>query len=119
MSEINPNLLDKIKTKLETEEYWYTKLRLEVSKIFFAVVASLYFFFYLATVWGLAPELMWQLTSASFALFVFAICIFIYDLLIYWFTIYTNRVSLFRIPIMVILTIIFLALVALNYGVKI
>ena len=50
MAKINANLISKIKEKLTSDSSAYARIKLDISKTFFAITASLYFFFYLSTI---------------------------------------------------------------------
>ncbi|EKE27813.1 MAG: hypothetical protein ACD_3C00146G0012 [uncultured bacterium (gcode 4)] len=119
MVKINANLLSKIKDKFSSDENAYIRIKLDISKAFFAISASLYFFFYLSTIAWFQVDLFWKLLVWIFPIFLFSIVALAYDLVIYLLNTYSDKANKMKIPLIVILWLIYCTILAIYLGLKI
>ena len=119
MLKINSDLFSRIKDRFNSNKNAYARIKLEISKIFFGLMSSIYFFLYLSTVAGFEVELVSKLLIVIYPIFVFSIFVLLYDLCIYWTNIYySEKVNTIKIPILFILTVIYTWLIAIFLGLK-
>lgn len=118
MLKINSDLLSKIKDKFDSDKNTYAKIKLEVSKIFFVLMASLYFFFYLSTIAWFQVDIFSKLLYSIYPVFLFSVFALLYDTIIYWTRLYEEKVNTIKIPLIITFTIIYLILLAIFLGLK-
>ncbi|MDD2565591.1 MAG: hypothetical protein PHZ26_03295 [Candidatus Gracilibacteria bacterium] len=118
MLKINSELFSKIKDKFASDKNTYAKIKLEESKIFFALMASMYFFFYLSTIAGYQIDIFSKLLSGIYPVFLFSIFILLYDIIVYGTRIYEKKVNTIKLPLIITFTIIYLILIAIFLGLK-
>lgn len=115
MTKINWNFFLKIKEKLTTDKNAYVKIKLELSKKFFALVAVIYFFLYISVVSSFLTKYTSLLLYAFFPVFVFAIFALIYDMFNYLLVRNSDKANVYRMPLLVICILVWLAIVLLYY----
>ncbi|EKE29254.1 MAG: hypothetical protein ACD_2C00200G0005 [uncultured bacterium (gcode 4)] len=118
MSKINANLITKIRDLFSSDKNAYVRIKLDISKAFFAISASLYFFFYLSTIAWFQVDLFWKLLVWIFPVFLFSIVALAYDLLVYVLSLYSEKTNALKIPILVILWIFYVAVLTIFLGLK-
>jgi len=119
MLKINSELFSRIKDKFNSDKNIYAKIKLETSKIFFALMVTLYFWFYLCTIAWFQPELFAKLLYWIYPVFLFSIFTLIYDVIIYGTSIhYKESVNATKIPLFIALAVIYLWFIAVYLWLK-
>ncbi|MDD2487271.1 MAG: hypothetical protein PHS92_02795 [Candidatus Gracilibacteria bacterium] len=118
MMKINSDLINKIKQKIASENSFYISIKLEISKIFFIFVTTLYFFLYLGVLAGFQIEYTSKLLFITYPIFLLSTFTFLYDLCSYGLALYSENKSI-KYVILSILTVTYGFLVFIHLGFKI
>lgn len=121
MEEINRNSLKELKEDVAKKKDTVDKTavlrktKLETSKVFFSLVSCVYFFSYLFTIAGFEKDISGSIVSIVYPLFIFSVLALLYDVVVTT----LNSSKAIKIPLLVILIMFFLAVLAINFGLKI
>lgn len=119
MIKINWNLIEKIKSALYKDDISYSRIKIEISKIFFALIATIYFFLYVSVLAWFYIEYTAKFLYSFYFVFLFWVFVLLYDLIVYWLAIYLPDLLKTKYIFLIILSIFYLIIISTHLWFKI
>lgn len=111
------NIFAKIRSTVFGTPLASARLRLNIAKNIFILMAFLYFFSLLMTVGGFFLSITSALTFFLYPVFVFSFLALVYGLVVYILTVYAENLLSIRYGVFGVLVIIYIVIISLHLGV--